>query len=123
VSRFFDRLSPDRIVSRRNWGFSAHPLLFAPDQSALRQPDAFHPDHLWLRSERQTLRRLPATGAILFTIRVQLAPSAALTRLPDLAARLLEAIKDWTPELVESRGGRYGWIDDVTAWLGSISTG
>ena len=120
VSTFFDRLPPGRIVSRRNWGFSAHPLLFVPDLAALPDPGDYDPDRLWLRSERQTLRRLPSTGAILFTIRVQLAPATALVDRPALAARLLDAMDHWTPELVQSRGGRYGWIDHVSTWLRSI---
>ena len=120
VTRFFDRLPPGRIIGRRNWGFSAHPLLFVPDLSVLQQPSEFHPDHLWLRSERQTLRRLPLSGAIVFTIRVQLAPALALTRRPRLAERLLGAIESWSPELVESRGGRHGWVPDVTSWLRTV---
>ena len=72
-----------RIVVRRNWGFSAHPLLFAPDLAALRQPRRYAPDAVWLRSERQTLRRLPDSGAILFAIRVQLAPATPAEPLID----------------------------------------
>jgi hypothetical protein len=45
-------------------------------------------DTLWIRSERQTLRRLPASGAILFTIRVQMTPLTALTQRPDRARDL-----------------------------------
>jgi hypothetical protein len=120
VSTFFDRLPPGRIVSRRNWGFSAHPLLFVPDLAALPSPGDYHPDRLWLRSERQTLRALPSTGAVLFTIRVQLAPATAVAARPELAARLLDAMEHWTPELVRSRGGRHGWVPQVMAWLRSV---
>lgn len=121
VGRFFDRLSPGRVVSRRNWGFSAHPLLFAPDLTQLRQEPGFDPSHLWLRSERQTLRRLPDSGAVLFTIRVQLAPAEALLSRPALAGRLAAAIEGWTPELAASRGGRHGFLTHVTAWLRAIA--
>ncbi|MGE0728999.1 MAG: DUF3445 domain-containing protein [Acidimicrobiia bacterium] len=121
VSRFFDRLGPDRIVSRRNWGFSAHPLLFVPELDALERPARYEPEAVWLRSERQTLRRLPVSGGVLFTIRVQLAPAAALRSRPALAARLLAAIDGWTPELVESRGGRTGWVPEVRAFLQEIA--
>lgn len=120
VPRFFDRLAPGRIVSRRNWGFAAHPLLFVPDLSVLAAPGAFDPDHVWLRSERQTLRRLPVSDAVLFTIRVQLAPLSALDRRPSLAGRLRDAVENWSPQLVASRGGRYGWVAEVTAWLDDV---
>jgi hypothetical protein len=43
----------------------------------------------WIRSERQTLRVLPETGAILFTIRVQMAPLSVLATRPDRAGDLL----------------------------------
>lgn len=124
VSRFFDGMRPDRIVCRRNWGFSAHPLLFVPDLADLAQPEGFDPSHVWLRSERQTLRRLARTGAILFAIRVQLAPSEALVAYPGVAARLAQAMDAWSPELATSRGSRHGWLAEVAAWLrgvGSVS--
>ncbi len=121
VDRFFDRLSPDRIVARRNWGFSAHPLLFVPDLEALAPPGGFDVEQLWLRSERQTLRRLAQSGGILFTIRVQLAPGEALLSRPMLAARLLAAMEAWSPQLVAARGGRHGWFDQLTQWLRTIS--
>lgn len=123
IPRFFDRLAPGRIVGRRNWGFAAHPLLFVPDLSALPPPTDFDPEQIWLRSERQTLRRLPVTGAVLFTIRVQLAPFTALADRPELAGRLLDAVEGWSPELVASRGDRYGWVAEVSAWLRAVSRG
>lgn len=130
VSRFFDRLRPGRIISRRNWGFAAHPLLFVPKLDAV---DALHavdkldasshprPQDLWLRSERQTLRALPDTGAILFTIKVQLAPAPALAEHPDVAARLAAAIDAWSPEMLAMRGSRYGGVRSLTTWLRSIA--
>lgn len=49
------------------------------------------PDRMRLRVERQTLRRLPRSGAIVFTIRVYMTP---LTELgPDEAGRLAAAIR------------------------------
>ncbi len=120
VNRFFDRLVPGRIVARRNWGFAAHPLLFVPDLDALDQRVASTED-LWIRSERQTLRRLPASDAVLFTIKVQLAPVTALAERPAVAGRLLAAIEGWSPELLASRGSRYGWLDQLPAWLRTVS--
>lgn len=117
VNRFFDRLPPERIVSRRNWGFSPHPLLFVPDRSLPDPPSVTGVEDLWLRSERQTLRRLPATGAILFGIRVQLAPVPALRTRPELCHRLAEAMTAWTPEMVENRGGRHRRHTELLTWL------
>jgi len=62
VNRFFDPLPPEHIVSRRNWSFSPHPPLFVPDRSLPDPPSLTGVEDLRLRSERQTLRKLPVTG-------------------------------------------------------------
>jgi hypothetical protein len=49
------------------------------------------PERMRLRVERQTLRRLPRSGAIVFTIRVYLTPLAELG--PGEAGRLAAAIR------------------------------
>jgi hypothetical protein len=117
VSTFFDRLAPGRIVARRNWGFAPSPLLFVPDLAALGDPGPFDPARWWLRSERQTLRRLPDTGAVLFTIRVQLAPVDALADRPELCDRLAAAMASWPPDLVAGRSGGHAWHTEAGRWL------
>ncbi len=67
VNAMLMRLSVDRPVWRINWGISNHPSLFQPDIPPVT-PDMDAAD-MWFRVEWQTLRRLPVTGAILFTIR------------------------------------------------------
>ena len=67
VNAMLMRLSADRPVWRINWGISNHPSLFQPDIPPAT-PDMDVTD-MWFRVEWQTLRRLPITGAILFTIR------------------------------------------------------
>jgi hypothetical protein len=61
------RLSPERPIWRANWGISNHPALFQPDIPPVT-PEMDAAD-MWFRVEWQTLRRLPLTGGILFTIR------------------------------------------------------
>jgi hypothetical protein len=46
----------------------------------------------WLRTERQTLRRLPDTGAVVFTIKVSLKPLAELMTAPQVLRSLSKAI-------------------------------
>jgi hypothetical protein len=100
VDRFFDRLTVDRPVWRRNLFVKATNALFLPATVAeAGGPAAPVPvpgedgSPYWLRSERQTLRKLPRTGAILFTIRTQLAPLAVLRWRPDRARDLLAALR------------------------------
>ena len=121
VDTFFDRLAPGRIVSRRNWGITPHPLLFVPAYEALPRPEPWDVEHLWLRSERQTLRRLPRTGAVLFTIGVQLAPLTALRGRADVAARLLDTIERWPADLAADRVGPHDWVPMAPTWLREVA--
>jgi hypothetical protein len=67
VNAVMMRLSPERPIWRANWGISNHPALFQPDIPPVT-PEMDAAD-MWFRVEWQTLRRLPLTGGILFTIR------------------------------------------------------
>lgn len=119
VDRFLDRLRPERPVWRRNWLLHDSNELHLPDPP-VPHPRRSVPGDLWLRSERQVLRRLPETGAILFTIRTQQAPLAVLARRPELAAAMAGAIRSWTDELVSYRSAA-GWRVPVLAWLDRVA--
>lgn len=72
VDRFFDTLSPGRVVWRVNWTLSDDAALFqsGEDTGAGADIDADNAgQRLWLRSERQTLVKLPDSGAVVFSIR------------------------------------------------------
>ncbi|MFV3131684.1 heme-dependent oxidative N-demethylase family protein [Niveispirillum sp. KHB5.9] len=83
VDRFFDTLAPGRTAWRANWTLADDPTLFQPGTQAHSPPDADIDadnagDRLYLRVERQTLSKLPGSGAVLFTIRTHLRPLSAL---------------------------------------------
>lgn len=88
VARIFDSLAPDTLVERRNWSVVASGELFLPNDGEVRatEPD-ITPDTagqaLHVRMERQTLRRLPQTGGLLFTIRIWRHPLAHLRDDPE----------------------------------------
>jgi hypothetical protein len=67
VDTYFQRLTVEKPVWRSNWIIQDHPALFQPQIPS--GPLVRTPDELWIRMERQTLRRLPKTSGILFTIR------------------------------------------------------
>ncbi len=84
IGRVFDGLQPDTVLERFNWTLQCGPDRFTPDGAPLRaratmiaQAEAEATVHL--RVERQTIRKLPRTGAVLFTIRVCLDPLTAIT--------------------------------------------
>lgn len=113
VDRLLRRLSPDRPVWRRNWSIHDDPTLFLPDSTPPSQVPV--PHGLWLRSERQTLRRLITADVVLFTIRTQQVPLAVLTQRPDIAHRMADAITAWSPELQAYKGGHGAVL--ATEWL------
>jgi hypothetical protein len=87
VERIFNGLRDGLILERRNWTVVNSPALFTPDPAPIRariEEIAANEagERLFLRIERQTLRRLPVTGSALFTIRVWLYPLEALRADP-----------------------------------------
>jgi hypothetical protein len=97
VTRIFDALPPDQVLERRNWTVMAGDDLFAPDGAAIRARAAgIAPEEagaaLSVRVERQTLRRLPTTAGLVFTIRIWRHPLAALDAEP---ARLTAFARAW----------------------------
>jgi len=120
--RYLDRLRPGSMSQRRNWSVHDAPDLFAPWPPAEARPlDANDvADALWLRSERQTLRRLCETDAVLFTIRVQQAPFGVLAGRPDVAGRLADRLAVQPAEL-STMNGLDGYRDVVLRWLDQIS--
>lgn len=63
-----------------------------------------HPSTLRLRSERQTLRRLPRTGAIVFGIRTYQFKVEELARERGVAARLASAVRSWPEDVALYKG-------------------
>lgn len=103
VRRIFEGLRPDLVLERRNWTLVNSAALHTPDPAPIRaQIAAIAPKDvgraLHLRVERQTLRRLPQTGAALFTIRVWLEPLAGLAASPTRLAAFAAAWRDAAPE-------------------------
>jgi len=54
---------------------------------------------LWIRSERQSLRRLPRSGDVIFTIRTYIRPLSVLEGLPSIARGLAQALDKLPPEM------------------------
>jgi hypothetical protein len=104
VDRFMRHLRPNRIASRLNWSLLTDPALFQPGGKWQAQADTgITPDnagrHVFLRVERQTLRRLPRTGAVLFGIRVHVYPLEKIIDRPGRAAALIQAVQALPAEI------------------------
>ena len=99
VERIFEGLREDLVLERRNWTLLKSDALHTPDPAPIRaRIPAIDPAEagivLRLRVERQTLRRLPRTGAALFTIRVWPTPLEALAADPRRLAAFARAWRE-----------------------------
>jgi hypothetical protein len=104
VDRFLALLKTGRLARRSTWSVIDDPALFQPTghgaTAATTTVTAGNAGAaLVLRVERQTFRRLPETGAVVFGIRTHVTPLAQVTALPGEAARLREAILAFPPEM------------------------
>lgn len=107
VDHFMARLKPGAIFGRANWFVSPTPALAwhadrPPEVAFAHVTDTNAGEKLFVRCERQTLRRLPETGAVVFTIGVHLAPLGTLSTAN--LARLAEALATLPSEEAQRRG-------------------
>lgn len=94
VNRFLSFIKPERPVWRGNWSVVTSDRLYQPGgekPEPITDPQDI-PRQCYIRTERQTLRRMPDTGAILFTIRVVVEPLQQYADEPDWMADLLAAL-------------------------------
>lgn len=61
-------------------------------------------EHHWFRSERQSLRRLPRSGGVVFTIRTYFHPITQIAEQPYVPGRLASAIRSWGPDVAKYKG-------------------
>ena len=89
---------PSRPVWRVNWSLNDDPSLFQPVRRLESEPDEAITTNnagqrIFLRCERQTIRRLPVTGWVLFTIKTHVDPLSSLAGRPDIAEALAGSIR------------------------------
>ncbi|ODV89566.1 hypothetical protein CANCADRAFT_140911 [Tortispora caseinolytica NRRL Y-17796] len=113
MAKFFTRLRPDKPVARNNYfiqvdddvawshaiGDESNPVV-----GWYTAENATDINKLHFRSERQTVRRLPKSGVIMFTIRTYFTPVTEICKEPYVPGRLLDGIKSWTPDVAEYKG-------------------
>lgn len=119
VDTTLQRLTVDRPIWRSNWTLEDHPSLFQP-----MSPDAPLVDdvsRLWIRIERETLRRLPQTGGILFTIRGFQQPITHYVNRGIEHAQALSALVRRLPDDVARYKSVLPYRELVLAWLDAQS--
>ncbi|KAI1328330.1 hypothetical protein F5Y16DRAFT_159081 [Xylariaceae sp. FL0255] len=119
----FRRLKPEEMVARNNYFFQVDDnlgwsLSIGPEDGdknghvgwiTAEKNKAI--DHHWFRSERQTLRRLPKTGGIVFTIRTYFHPIKEVVEEDYVPGRLASAVRSWGDDVSRYKGKeRYGEV-------------
>jgi hypothetical protein len=120
TQNIFDKLTVERPVWRVNWTVMDSGELHQP--TAVRSPDAMEitsaniEDALYFRRERQTLRKLPDSGDILFTIRTYSDTfTQVVKQFPDFRQHIGATIAGSTPQLVDYKG----WaniLNELQSW-------
>jgi len=132
ISRMFDNLQ-GQAVERFNWSIQANDALYHPlsDRQRIARaadrpsnfPDGDINAHAFIRVERQTLRKLPLSRDILFTIRIHLDPLAVLARHPE-RTRIAASFAAQLGELDEAQLDYKGLTADrdrLVAYLGEMA--
>ncbi|MGH9133134.1 MAG: heme-dependent oxidative N-demethylase family protein [Ilumatobacteraceae bacterium] len=127
VDTFFARLGPERSFWRLGWSVLDTGELYQPTDGTAPPVDPL-PDvelageRLFLRVERETFRRFPVTGCVLFTLRTYVRPLAHLAARPDDARRLADALQAMPDDVAD-----YKKVAELTptavAWLTAVTAG
>ncbi|EGV63958.1 hypothetical protein CANTEDRAFT_113990 [Yamadazyma tenuis ATCC 10573] len=113
MEKFFIRLTCDKAVVRNNYFLQTDEELgwsssigdeFGEKVGWYTADEANDISKIHLRSERQSLRRLPKSGAIVFTVRTYFIPISKLVEEPYIPRRLLNGIQSWEEDVQEYRG-------------------
>jgi hypothetical protein len=109
IERMFDNLDASDVFVRWNWGFYDDGSLYHPAPGNGTHHFAGDGDarHIFLRVERQTLRKLPRSGDVVFTIRTHLNPLSALEQHADrkrLAGAMVRQIESLSPQQLAYKG-------------------
>ncbi|KAK9369888.1 hypothetical protein V1509DRAFT_617833 [Lipomyces kononenkoae] len=115
MERFFVRMRADKPVVRNNYFLQTDDDLgwssaIGPEDSDDIGWDAAEYatdiNKMHFRSERQSLRRLPKSGGVVFTIRTYFAPITEIAKEPYVPGRLADGIRAWSDDVARYKGKR-----------------
>ena len=115
TNAFFDRLKPERSFWRLNWTLIDSPALHQP--SVVRRSPHGDLADWFFRVERQTLRRLAHSDAVVFTIRNYVESAQELCDSHEEFGSTLLLNLDTAPDAVQSYKGWIGVADRLRASL------
>lgn len=110
---FFRRIRPEEPVLRNNYFLQVDGELPWSNSIGSEDSQGFSwntaeknraVEHHYFRSERQSLRRLPRSGAVVFTIRTYFEPVTEIVKEPYVPGRLASAIRSWGDDVSRYKG-------------------
>ena len=105
IDRFFTNMKIGPISTRMNWSLQLGAELYAPHRSERQAAVADINSHdLCVRLESQTLRKLPQSGCVLFTIRTHLVPFSHWQDTPHALQDLVTMLGEMSPETRAYKG-------------------
>ncbi|KXG50707.1 GPI mannosyltransferase [Penicillium griseofulvum] len=113
MMNFFRRLRPEEPVLRNNYFIQVDDNLAWSDSIGSEDTETVSWDtaeknraieNHFFRSERQSLRRLPRSGAVVFTIRTYFEPVTRIVEEPYVPGRLADAIRSWGDDVSRYKG-------------------
>lgn len=113
MMNFFRRIKPEDPVLRNNYFIQVDDSL--PWSESIGSEDAKEVswntaqknkaiENHYFRSERQSLRRLPKSGGVVFTIRTYFEPITEIVKEPFVPGRLASAIRSWGDDVSRYKG-------------------
>lgn len=119
IGRFFCNLSISAPVQRNNYFMQVDDTLFQQEPFATSLPSPPKIQDIRIRHERQTLRRLPRSNAVLFMVRTYLTPVVDLEKEKDNLFAFREAIRAWPPQMAKYKA-RDVWGSVLEDWCDEI---
>ncbi|QIW95536.1 hypothetical protein AMS68_001054 [Peltaster fructicola] len=119
MMNFFRRVTPEKPVLRNNYFIQVDESLAWSSSIGDEDSDGIgwftaeknkSIEHHFFRSERQSLRRLPRSGGVVFTIRTYFMPITELCEEPYVPGRLASAVRSWGDDVSRYKGKESSWI-------------
>ncbi|ROV91528.1 hypothetical protein VMCG_09467 [Cytospora schulzeri] len=116
MDRFFAKMGVDQPIQRCSWSLEDHaPLFSSPRMTENWERSAFAErkeeltvEHIKLRCDYQTLRRLPLSGAVVFNFKAVFTPITELREEPFVPAILAKVLEEGKKNLID-----YKTVDHV----------
>ncbi|KAF2640287.1 hypothetical protein P280DRAFT_499018 [Massarina eburnea CBS 473.64] len=113
MMNFFKRVQPESPVLRNNYFIQVDDKLAWSESIGSEDAEGIGwftaeknkaIEHHYFRSERQSLRRLPRSGGVVFTIRTYFHPITEICKEPYVPGRLASAIRSWGDDVSKYKG-------------------